>query len=64
MQETRLSKREKEIVFMLIEGKTNKQIALDLFISEQTVKTHLYNIYNKYGTNGRSALIYKILHTN
>ena len=59
--QTNLSKKEKEVVSCLIKGMSNSEIASELFVSEQTIKTHLYNIYLKYDVSSRNALIYKIL---
>ena len=42
-----LSQREQEILLMLAEGATNKDIAQQLFLSLNTVKSHIYNIYRK-----------------
>jgi DNA-binding NarL/FixJ family response regulator len=42
-----LSQREKEILLMLAAGATNKDIAERLFLSLNTVKSHIYNIYRK-----------------
>jgi len=42
-----LSQREKEILLMLAAGATNKDIAEQLFLSLNTVKSHIYNIYRK-----------------
>jgi DNA-binding CsgD family transcriptional regulator len=49
----KLSIREKEILDLLIQGKLNKEIALLLFISEETVKKHLKNVYRKLGVRNR-----------
>lgn len=42
-----LSAREKEILLMLAAGATNKDIADKLFLSLNTIKSHIYNIYKK-----------------
>ena len=42
-----LSKREYQIVFLLVRGKTNRQIASELFISEKTVSTHRIRAFRK-----------------
>lgn len=42
-----LSSREKEILLMLAAGATNKDIADKLFLSLNTIKSHIYNIYKK-----------------
>ncbi len=52
----RLSKREQEIVLLLLRGETNKSIEERLFISVHTVKNHIYNIYRKLGVKNRLQL--------
>ena len=42
-----LSQREREVLLMLAEGATNKDIAAKLFLSLNTIKSHIYNIYRK-----------------
>jgi len=51
-----LSKREREIVGLITQGYRNKEIAAQLFISEQTVKNHLHNIFDKLGVSDRLEL--------
>lgn len=52
-----LTKRETEIALAVAEGKSNRQIAGDLLISEPTVKTHLTNIFKKLEVKDRVALV-------
>jgi DNA-binding CsgD family transcriptional regulator len=52
-----LSEREKEVVELLLLGKSNKQIAAALNITIRTVEFHLSNIYNKTGVASRSEAI-------
>jgi len=59
----RLTEREKEIINLVIDGLSNKQIAGRLFITERTVKTHLGNIFSKVGINNRTDLIPEVVPT-
>jgi ligand-binding sensor domain-containing protein/DNA-binding CsgD family transcriptional regulator len=52
-----LTKREQEIIVLVLAGKTNKDIEKELFISLKTVKTHLYNIYRKLRVQNRLQLM-------
>lgn len=54
VQKFHISKREKDIIVLICEGKTNKDIAAVLFISPVTVRDHLSRIFEK--TNCRSRL--------
>lgn len=49
--------REKEIVNMIIEGLSNKEISKSLFLSEGTVKNYVSNIYIKTNVRNRVQLI-------
>lgn len=55
-----LTKTEREICEMVITGASNKEIAEKLFISEDTVKKHIYNSFRKMKVKNRAALIYKL----
>jgi DNA-binding CsgD family transcriptional regulator len=52
-----VTKRERQIVEKICLGKTNKQVADELFISLQTVKDHTHRIYSKIGINNRMQLV-------
>jgi DNA-binding NarL/FixJ family response regulator len=52
-----VTKRERQIVQQICLGKTNKQIAEELFISLQTVKDHTHRIYSKIGVSSRMQLV-------
>jgi ligand-binding sensor domain-containing protein/DNA-binding CsgD family transcriptional regulator len=52
-----ISQREKEIVLLLMKGKSNKEIEDALFIAMGTVKNHIYSIYQKIGVKNRAQLI-------
>jgi DNA-binding NarL/FixJ family response regulator len=57
-----LSDREKEIVQLVAQGFRNREIGEKLFISEQTVKNHLHNIFDKLGVSDRLELALYALH--
>lgn len=57
-----LTPREGEIVLLVTQGYRNKEIADKLSISEQTVKNHLQNIYDKLGVSDRLELALYALH--
>lgn len=52
-----LSEREQEIVLLIIAGETNQAISERSFISPNTLKTHIKNIYRKLGVKSRSEAI-------
>lgn len=54
-----LSKQERTIQDLILQGKTNKEIANELFISISTVKTHITNIYGKLKVSNRQELFQK-----
>jgi PAS domain S-box-containing protein len=51
-----LSKRESDVLFSLISGLTDQDIAEKLFISKPTVRFHITNLYNKLGVNRKKEL--------
>jgi DNA-binding NarL/FixJ family response regulator len=55
----KLSNREKEIISLITVGKTSKEIANILFLSELTIKTHRKNISEKLGSKGIADFIAK-----
>ncbi|HCX64541.1 MAG TPA: helix-turn-helix transcriptional regulator [Eubacteriaceae bacterium] len=56
-----LTQREEEVLQLILSGKSNRRISEELYISENTVKTHVKNIYSKYGVSGRAELISTLL---
>ncbi|MEW1812107.1 response regulator transcription factor [Pseudarthrobacter phenanthrenivorans] len=52
-----LTPREAELLSLLTEGLSNRELGQRLFISEATVKTHLAHIYSKLGVDSRAAAI-------
>jgi DNA-binding CsgD family transcriptional regulator len=60
MNQYGLSDREEQVAMQLMEGKSNKLIALELNIAERTVEFHLKNIYSKLGVTSRVEAILKL----
>lgn len=56
-----LTAREREVLGLLVEDHTQKEIAAELFVSPHTVDTHLRNIYRKLEVRSRSGAIVKAL---
>lgn len=54
-----LTQREVEILQLIAEGHTNREIAEHFFISLNTVKTHIQNIYSKLGVKRRTQAVLK-----
>ena len=59
-----LTDREIEIVKYIIDGDTNNEIAKKLYIQTNTIKKHIYNIYNKLGVSSRTQLLQLISNKN
>jgi DNA-binding NarL/FixJ family response regulator len=55
VDESPLSARETEVLRLIATGKTNREIAAELFLSEKTVARHLSNIFTKLGVSSRTA---------
>lgn len=58
---TVLTEREVDVIGLLARGLTNKQMAMELFVSEATVKSHLSQIYSKLGVDTRAGAVAKAL---
>lgn len=52
-----LTMQEEKVARLICTGKSNKDIASELFISQSTIKTHISNIYSKLNINNRKQLI-------
>lgn len=59
--QTQLSEREREVLEALIEGHSTRSIAEKLFVSVNTIRFHLRNIYNKLHVNSRTEAVAKAL---
>ncbi|KUG02496.1 transcriptional regulator vpst [hydrocarbon metagenome] len=55
-----LTKRERDIIILIAQGKTNQEIARQLYISENTVKTYIKRMFAKLGVKSRSELVFAI----
>src|SRR5919199_1240260 len=56
-QQTLLSKREEEVLRLVAEGLTNKEIARRLILTENTVKTYVTSLFNKLGVDSRAQAV-------
>mgnify|MGYP002402421373 CR=1 FL=1 len=54
------NEKEREIILLMVEDKPNKQIASELSMSEGTIRNYISVIYNKIGTNDRTAAIHRL----
>lgn len=60
---TNLTQREKEILLLLKEGKSNPEIAKTLMISIHTVKAHIESIYRKFSVHNKvQAVVYAVMY--
>ena len=56
-----LTKREKQVFELLILNKSTKEIAKELSISEKTVRNHISNTMQKLGVKGRASAVVELL---
>ena len=56
-----LTKREKDVFELLVQNKSTREIALELNISEKTVRNHVSNAMQKLGCNGRAGAVIELL---
>lgn len=59
-QRNGFTEREKQVIELLLQGKSNKQIALSLDVSQNTVEYHLKNIYRKLGVSSRTEAVLQL----
>lgn len=57
MNEYNLTRRELEVLRLIVQGKDNSEIAETLSVSSATVKSHVRNIYGKLGEQKRSSIV-------
>ena len=55
---TKLSKRQKQLILMLDQGLSNRDIAEKLSISEHTVKVHFWRLFRRLGVNSRTQALH------
>ena len=60
LHEQGLSRRETEVVVLVLQGLTNKQVADKLCVAEKTVKFHLTNIYKRMKISRRSQIVWTL----
>lgn len=56
-----LTNREREVFELLVQDKTTKDIAQQLFISEKTVRNHISNVMQKLNVKGRSQAVVELV---
>ena len=56
-----LTNREREVFEILVQDKTTKEIAEELFISEKTVRNHISNVIQKLGVKGRAQAVIELV---
>ncbi|TAL65804.1 MAG: response regulator transcription factor [Burkholderiaceae bacterium] len=54
----KLSKRQKQLITMIDRGLTNRQMSVELGLSEQTVKVHLWRMFRRIGVNNRTQALH------
>ena len=62
MRNPEISPREREVLNCVAAGKSNKEIGVQLLISEGTVKTHVKSLLEKLGAAGRTAAVRQAVH--
>lgn len=63
-ERAQLSQREREIIVLIAQGYKNKEIAEKMFITEQTVKNHLHNVFDKLDVSDRLELALYAIHNS
>ena len=63
-ERAQLSQREREIIILIAQRYKNKEIAEKMFVTEQTVKNHLHNVFDKLGVSDRLELALYAIHNS
>ena len=61
MKKSILTKREDEVFSLLVKNMTTKEIAVELGISEKTVRNHISNAMQKLGVKGRAQAVVELI---
>lgn len=64
LQELGISKREYDVLELIAQGHTNQEVADKLFVSTNTVKTHLSNLFSKLDVNRRTQAVQRAKELN
>jgi len=64
LKELQISKREHEVLELIAQGHSNNEIANELFVSVNTVKTHSYNLFSKLDVKRRTQAVQKAKELN
>lgn len=56
-----LTAREREVFELLVQDKTTREIAQELYISEKTVRNHISNVMKKLNVKGRSQAVVELV---
>jgi DNA-binding CsgD family transcriptional regulator len=59
-----MTPKQKDVYIRLLQGKSYRQIASELYISKETVKTHCRHIYRIFSVKNRTELLAVTLNTN
>ncbi|MEP6749909.1 MAG: response regulator transcription factor [Bacteroidota bacterium] len=59
-EEYKLTQREKEVLQLMVKGYTYKTAAVELYISVETIRSHIRNIYEKLHVNSKSEAVAKV----
>ena len=55
--QNKISRREREVIALMLQGKKNQEISDELFVDISTVKSHIHSIYKKTGIKNRKELL-------